>query len=668
MFMFLRTLMTLALMAGMSSVSAETALTLRDAAQKAIATSPEVEARWHAFLAADEEQGVARGGFLPRVDLSANLGRQRLDSPSTGLTNLTRSTASLTLSQMLYDGQTTRREIERLGFAKRVRFYEVLDAVENTALEATRAYLDVLRYRDLVAQARENYVQHRLVFDRIEDRFKKGVGRGVDLDVAKGRLALAESNLLTETTNLHDVSARYQRIVGELPGEPFAQDGLSLAAIPGKLPVVLHQAYRSNPALNASTEGIRIAQAELHSRDASMRPRVDLRARNDVGNNIDGVRGNRTDQVVELVFNYNLFRGGSDVAAKRQYAERLNQARDMRDKTCRDVRQTLAIAHNDITRLEQQLVYLSTHKEAISKARLAYRQQFETGRRTLLDLLDIQNEFFQASRAHSSAQYDLQIARGRTLAGMGRILPALQISRDALPMSDEADPTRAGDDPMLLCPPEGPEMLQIDKQALLDEAVASGIAIPGLRPAAPDASAEVAAKPAAPAVPATAPALAIDEWYAQQNPDDYVIQIISVKNSDQIDDLIESSNLKECHRFDKMRDGEVFHVLTCGLHQSRTSARNAVKRLMKGRLAKGKPFPYRIGDIVESVKSSETTKPAETTKPVEAANPADAAKPTVAVQPAEAAQPAEAVKPVETEKPAEAAKPAEPAQPEQAPQ
>ena len=69
----------------------------------------------------------------------------------------------------------------------------------------------------LVALAEENYVQHRSVFEQIQRKVQAGAGRRVDFEQASGRLALAESNLLTETANLHDVSARYQRIVGETP-------------------------------------------------------------------------------------------------------------------------------------------------------------------------------------------------------------------------------------------------------------------------------------------------------------------------------------------------------------------------------------------------------------------------------------------------------------------
>lgn len=99
-----------------------------------------------------------------------------------------------------------------------------------------KAYIDALRYRDLVQYAKDNYVINKQLFDRIQERVTAGVARKVDLEQATVRLALAEANLLTETTNLHDVIARLQGLYGELPPETleaptFLMQALSLTLL-----------------------------------------------------------------------------------------------------------------------------------------------------------------------------------------------------------------------------------------------------------------------------------------------------------------------------------------------------------------------------------------------------------------------------------------------------
>jgi adhesin transport system outer membrane protein len=547
---------------------------------------------------------VARGGYRPRIDLTAGIGRERLDPPAGATLHYTRSGATLSLTQMLYDGLANRSEVEKMGYARLVRYYEVLDISESTALESVRAHADVLRFRELMAQARENYVQHKLLFDQVKQRADSGVGRRVDHELAGGRLALAESNLLTEAANLHDVSARYQRLVGELPAEALGPVLLDIAAAPENIAEAIKLAYSGNPAFNAATENIRAAQAELNGRDARFRPRLDFRAREDLGRNIDGVAGSRANQVVELLLNFNLYNGGSDAAAKRQFAQRLNLAKDLRDKTCRDIRQTLVIAHNDITRLNEQLDYLGQHQNAIAKARIAYRQQFEIGQRTLLDLLDIQNEYFQARRAHISAAHELGIAQARTLAGMGRLLVTLQISRDGMPMAEEAASDRAGRDPAEVCPAEAPGMARFDKQAILDEALKSGAAVPFVsdRPAQPTATQPSPQSSATAALGLAKTYKLSDDWFTRQNPNHYVLQMLRAKSAQDIDAFVSKHDLNGCHTYTKQHNAQAAHVLTCGLYPSGEAAEKAAARMPK-KLRSFDLIPIRIEDILKSAQS-----------------------------------------------------------------
>lgn len=489
-----RTLLCAAVLAALPALSvAQTPQTpeqLREAARQAVVSNPEVQATWNALRAADAEQDVARGGYFPQLDLNAGVGRERLRRPGESTETYNRRGASLSLNQMVYDGFFTRNEVARLGYARLVRYYELLDAAEGAALEAVRAYADVSRYREQVALAKQNYVEHKRVFDQIDERVGAGVGRRVDLEQASGRLALAESNLLTEVSNLHDVSARYLRIVGTPVADSLEAmpEALGTEHLPGSTPEVLRAALNSNPALNAAVENVRAGQAAVETRRAANHPRVDLRARQAIDRNLDGVAGNTREGVVEVVLNYNLFRGGSDQARIRQAAEELNLAKDLREKACRDLRQTLSIAYNDTRRLTEQLTYLDQHQLSIEKAREAYRRQFDIGQRTLLDLLDTENEYFQARRAYVNARYDRVIAQARSLNGLGRLMNALEVAREDMPTLADLDQDREGIDPESICPPDAPEPLMIDKEAIMADALReAGYAAPqSAPPAAPE--------------------------------------------------------------------------------------------------------------------------------------------------------------------------------------
>jgi outer membrane protein, adhesin transport system len=331
------------------------AITLKEAAQEAVLRNPEVLTRWHTYKAATEEIGTATGARLPKIDLSASVARETQETPVVDYGTYTRRGFSMYLNQMLFDGFATRSEIKRLNYAQRVRYFEMLEVSESTALEAARAYIDVLRYRALHKLAQDNYVKHRMVYDQIQERVKSGVGRKVDLETASGRLALAESNLLTEASNLHDVSSRYQRVVGSVPPADMAAPDLTKLTLPGNAKDALLGAYQKHPAIAAAQENIVATQAELEGRKSKFMPRVDLRAGKVMGWDLDGIDGKSDTANLELLLNYNLYNGGIDKAAERQFWERVNVAKDMRDKACRDVRQTMSIAFNDVSRLAEQL-------------------------------------------------------------------------------------------------------------------------------------------------------------------------------------------------------------------------------------------------------------------------------------------------------------------------
>ncbi|MDD2684806.1 MAG: TolC family outer membrane protein [Gallionella sp.] len=438
--------------------------TLKEVAQKAVLQNPEVLQRWHAYQASDSEREMAFGNYLPKVDLSMSSGKNYRNDTLIRDLSYSQRTSTLTLTQMLWDGFGTRSQVRQFDYAKRVRIHELHEVSESIALAAGQAYYDVLRYRKLVGFAEDNYIRHRSVFVQVQEKVKAGVGRRVDLEQASGRLALAEANLLTETSNLHDVSARFLRIVGEQPAVEMDVAEFATTAMPADVTAALRQTEEHNPSLRAAIENVRAAEASVDVRRSTFQPRVDLRLRQDHSTNLSGYSGPSNTRAAEVVVNWNLFNGLSDKASVKQYNELLNEARDIRDKTCRDVRQTATIAYNDTRKLSEQIGYLEQHRLSIEKARDAYRKQFDIGQRSLLDLLDTENELFQAKRAYVNAEFDLKVANVRTLAGSGVLLSSLGVSK--LDNDLAAQDWNAGAEAAAQCPPEGPQLYVADKTAL----------------------------------------------------------------------------------------------------------------------------------------------------------------------------------------------------------
>jgi len=483
---------------------------LKAAVEKAILDNPEVKYKHKSLMAVANDQSAAEGGWRPRIDLEAKVGDESTFYP--GLKSDTRynhTTTTLQLRQTLFDGFATLNEVRRLGHSRMAAYYDLLASSDNIGLETARAYLDVQRYRELVELAKENYANHADVHARLESRVKAGVGRRVDLEQASGRLALAESNWLTEASNLHDVTARYQRYVGEMPAKELNPAPNFSPFLPARDSYVTNTVH-SNPEFLSAVSNIRAYRADAETRKAANYPTVEFRALQSAETNRSAVNGDYRDSALQLVLNYNLYRGGSDQSRVRQYVDKLNSTYDLRDKVCRDVRQTALIAFNDVGKLDLQIGFLSQHELSTAKAREAYRQQFDIGQRSLLDLLDTENEYFQARRALVNAEYDLSLAKIRVLAANGSFLGALQLR----PLETQAPPAPGGaeaQDDAALCDSDLAPAIVLDK---------SDLPKPTLTTPTPVAVAPAPlAPPAPPANKALCDAVApsVEKWIASWN-------------------------------------------------------------------------------------------------------------------------------------------------------
>ncbi len=434
-------------------------VSLRDLVEKTITANPEVQASYHTYLAAEQEHNAAIGGYLPKVDLISTLRAQERLSPNINNTQTPELQTQFVLHQMLFDGFATINDINRLDHAARVRYYQIQSAMQSIAMDTVKAYIDTQKYRQFVGYASDNYVAHKQIYDRIEERVIAGVGRRVDLEQANARLNLAEANLLTQTTNLQNVEARYQRLTGEIPPAELPEVDFFKASVEPSITKALETTYQKNPDVLAAIENIMSTEDEVNAKRGKYSPRVDLVGNKTVQTSSDGQNNPSAGDAISLVMSYNLFNGFSDKSVVGQTLEKKYNSQDLRDKACRDTRQTLAIAYTDVTNLKAQLPLRDQHQLSIQKAREAYRKQFDIGQRTLLDLLDTENEYFNSRMNYTTTDRDLITAYARTYAAQGELLSKLDVVRsDDFPDLAEGDPL----DEYKTCQTDAPDLKRIN--------------------------------------------------------------------------------------------------------------------------------------------------------------------------------------------------------------
>jgi len=436
-----RILLTVMMVCGLLAFSADSACsgTLGETVAEAVNTNPEIQTKWHAFMAAGNEQEAARGGYLPRLDLTAGIGREERDGPGyegRDMMGYTRKGAFLTLTQMIYDGYLTKNQVGKLGHARKKNYFELLYSMESVALSAVRSHLDVNRYRTLTEYASRNLQQHEAIAKMIEKRIRAGIDSKVDMETVKGRVALARANLLTEESNLHDAETQFIRVIGTSPGD-LHDASLETAHLPSSAEAALEEVFKGSPQLFAAVEHSLSMDSALAEQGARMRPTLDLRAGLNLEEDVGGVSGRRDETYVELLLRWNLYNGGSDQATIHRFEELYKQSRENVKRVERDIRQAVLIAYNNIISLRKQITHLEQHKTSAEIMREAFEKQFVVGRRSLLDLLDAENEVFQAKRALLNAKVNLSIAQAEYMAETGKLVNYFKTTRQDVPQPDD---------------------------------------------------------------------------------------------------------------------------------------------------------------------------------------------------------------------------------------
>ena len=410
--------------------SASSAETLQDVLNKALQSNPQAQASLNRYRAELENADAVWGRYFPSIDVSTGVGKQKRNQPGnieTDENTYTRREASLSVKQNLFSGFNTKNSVDQARHRATAEFLRMQNTLQDVSLRIIDAYLKVLERRDMVDLAVENLKMHDIIYKQIQQRAQQGVARSSDLAQIEGRWARANANVINARNNLVDAESEFQALVGSMPSE-LEQPGSWKLALPESLEAALDKAVNSHPNSLASKHEIKSSEFQYEALKGSFYPTVDIELDQSWKKDADGQIGAARDASAMLRLRYNLFKGGSDKARLNEGAYRVEESRAQRDRVLRTLEETLRMAWAAYEYTEQQQEFLRLHESSSRESVEAYREQFNIGKRTLLDLLDSENELFQASRSLTSSIYQGAFARYRIFAATGELMGVLGVN------------------------------------------------------------------------------------------------------------------------------------------------------------------------------------------------------------------------------------------------
>jgi len=409
---------------------------LEQAVAHTLDSHPEIRAAFTRFKVNEEQVGQAKAGYYPTLDLTGGIGYEYTDSPSTrsdtdsddDTASLTRRELGLSLRQNLFTGFGTQSEVERSSYATSAEQWRLNSLAEDITLEVIRVYVDLIRTKELVSLSERNLQSHIDIQKQIKQRTDSGFSSKADLSQIDGRLANAQSNLVAAKNNYLDSKTKFYRVVDQMP-ENLVIPVPDATMLPKTEKEGIETALHSHPAIFASMNDISSANAQYESSKSIYYPEVNFEVDANLNNNIDGVEDENNDLTAMLRFRYNLFSGGKDTAFTKESAYKINEAKALSMGTQREVKEGFILSWNAFELLNEQKKYIQMHVVASKDTQADYVQQFKIGQRSLLDLLDTENELFQARRDFLEAEFSEITAQYRILHSMGILLDTLRVTR-----------------------------------------------------------------------------------------------------------------------------------------------------------------------------------------------------------------------------------------------
>lgn len=410
-----------------------TEMSLGQAVSTGVMTNPSYGNVAASRRATDEELNQAKALYLPSVDLRADGGFERVDNPSSRAARkddktFTRYNTSLTLTQMLFDGWGTKYENERQKNRVQSSAHRVRETAELTGLNVVEAFLEVMRQRELLSITRDNVAEHVAIMGMIEEGVNAGRSTQADLEQIKARLASSRAQESTVRQQLRNAESSFLREVGDMPKD-LVMPAVPVNALTADVESEVKAVLASSPTLDVRESDIEVAYNEYKGTGSTLYPQVDLQLGGSKANDIGGQEGKQESLSALVVMNWNLYRGGGDVARVREFKHRHQQAKEIRSIAARqledDVRQTWASMVSSGERAKE----FSSQAAANGEVVRAYKDQFSLDRRTLLDVLDSQNELFVSRSNTINAEFLEIFSVFRLLALKGQLLSTLGVAQ-----------------------------------------------------------------------------------------------------------------------------------------------------------------------------------------------------------------------------------------------
>lgn len=384
----------------------------------------------------EHEVTRAKAGFGPSIDVRGKAGGELLSDRTTRDYDLDKQMygvgeISARLTQPIWDGFATRSRVRSAKSTLESVKYRVFDTATTLSLDGIIAQIDLLRRRTIFDLSQKNVEAHRAILSQTQQRTDLGADTEADVTQAQSRLSRALSSLSEAQAALLVAEDTYARLTGMSPSANLQPVPMPKEIFKGPEPVY-QLAEKNNAHLAAFLQDIRVAQGDKELAESTYYPTFNIETGptySDRGGSYD--RWYYSYDIVGTM-RWNIFNSGADLAETKAATARIRQARQVMYDYMDDLK--LDIQSTWVNYLSAQDQY-KNYTEAVEYnkfTRIAYEEQFQLGKRSLLDVLDAENELFNSSTQAETAKGNILVGAWRLCALSGTMLHMMGINTTPL--------------------------------------------------------------------------------------------------------------------------------------------------------------------------------------------------------------------------------------------
>lgn len=389
-------------------------------------THPALTEQFEQVRAAESRIGEAQAGFFPRVQIGGSYGYQEQDRQggvsSNGERDADPMTTSFSVSQNVFEGFRTLGSIGQAEASTEATAFQYQTARQQIFLQAIQAYVNLIRQWHMVQLSQQNIrtLENQVAAER--ERMSAGTGIAVDVLFAQSRLQQAYDRYAGFLGEFHQSEAAFEQFFGMPPDySNLRLPSLSLDALPEQMPQAVQLALMNSPELKQFELTAEAAANDKTVAQANYFPRVDVIASSNFNDSGDIITGEVTTNAIQVQGSWEIFSGFADRYREKRAIHNYQSSLAAIQNTQRRTIEATERSWAQLASLRQRAAILQNAVTTAQQVYAARKRLRDIGSETALNVLDAENELFNAQINAASTQYQSYLANFQLLQSIGML-------------------------------------------------------------------------------------------------------------------------------------------------------------------------------------------------------------------------------------------------------